>query len=245
VQGWRRGWALPPAAFLPARAPVAPRAPRLPPREGSGNGRCPGATFLTRPPPWPPVALRVVVVDNGGQWTHREWRVLKYLGVDARVVPNTTAPEALADADGVVLSGGAPQGVTLATMGACPQLLAKLPQPVLGICAGAQVMGLHYGGALAPAKQPEFGKATITLLDKSGGRILQGLPETSVVWESHNDEVAQVPPGFQVLARSDNCAMQAMEHPTLPRFAVQFHPEVEHTEHGERVFRNFLGQCRR
>ena len=191
------------------------------------------------------VPLRVYVVDNGGQWTHREWRVLKYLGTDARVVPNTTPWEQLQDADGVVHSGGAPHGVTLATMGACPEHLAKLPRPILGICAGAQVMGLHYGGTLAPAKQPEFGKATLTLLDRTGGRILAGLPETFVAWENHNDEVARPPPGFRVLARSENCAMQAMEHDTLPRYAVQFHPEVEHTEHGERVFRNFLDLCRR
>jgi GMP synthase (glutamine-hydrolysing) len=188
---------------------------------------------------------RVLVVDNGGQWTHREWRVLRYLDVESEIVPNTTPWEKLADADGIVLSGGAPSGVTLETMGENPSYLARLPVPILGICAGAQVMGLHYGGRLAPAKAPEFGKAKLTLLDGTGGRILAGFPPLSTVWESHNDEVSVPPPGFRVLARSDNCAMQAMEHATLPRFAVQFHPEVEHTEHGERVFRNFLALCRR
>ncbi|HVM46184.1 MAG TPA: GMP synthase subunit A [Candidatus Thermoplasmatota archaeon] len=189
--------------------------------------------------------VRVLVVDNGGQWTHREWRVLRYMGVDTEIVPNTTPWEKLQDADGILLSGGAPNGVTLETMGACSEYLAKLPIPIFGICAGAQVMGLHYGGALAAAKAPEFGKATITLVDKTGGRILAGLPETSIVWESHNDEVSRLPPGFRLLARSDNCAMQAMEHETLPRYAVQFHPEVEHTQHGQRVFENFLALCRR
>jgi GMP synthase (glutamine-hydrolysing) len=116
---------------------------------------------------------------------------------------------------------------------------------VLGICAGAQVMGLHYGGALAPAKAPEFGKTTLRLLDESGGRILAGFPKESVVWESHNDEVARVPPGFRVLARSDNCSMQAMEHETLPRYALQFHPEVEHTQFGQRAFESFIALCRR
>ncbi len=188
--------------------------------------------------------VRILVVDNGGQWTHREWRVLKYLGVDTEIVPRETPWEKLADVDGLVLSGGAPSGVTLETMGENPTYLAKLSCPILGICAGAQVMGLHYGGTLAPAKAPEFGKARLSLVDETGGRILAGFPKVSTVWESHNDEVSVVPRGFRLLARSDNCAMQAMEHETQPRFAVQFHPEVEHTEHGETVFRNFIAACR-
>ncbi|HET6404687.1 MAG TPA: GMP synthase subunit A [Candidatus Thermoplasmatota archaeon] len=188
---------------------------------------------------------RILVVDNGGQWTHREWRVLRYLGVDADIVSRDTPWEKLQDADGVVLSGGAPQGVTLETMGQCPTYLEKLDRPIFGICAGAQVMGLHYGGALSPAKAPEFGKATIRLVEPTGGRILAGLPETSIAWESHNDEVSRLPPRFKLLAVSDNCGMQAMEHESLPRFAVQFHPEVEHTQHGQRVFENFIALCRR
>ena len=171
--------------------------------------------------------------------------MLRYLGVDAEIVSRDTPWEKLLDADGVVLSGGAPNGVTLDTMGQCPTYLDKVDRPIFGICAGAQVMGLHYGGELAAAKAPEFGKATIQLVDKSGGRILEGLPETSIVWESHNDEVSKLPPRFRLLARSDNCAMQAMEHELLARFAVQFHPEVEHTQHGQRVFENFIALCRR
>src|SRR5581483_4799285 len=109
--------------------------------------------------------VRILVVDNGGQWTHREWRVLKYLGVETEIVPRDTPFAKLGDLDGLVLSGGAPNGVTVETMGLCSEYLAKAPYPVLGICAGAQVMGLHYGGALAPAKAPEFGKATLHVLD--------------------------------------------------------------------------------
>ena len=201
-----------------------------------------GATTPSRDPSMP----RILVVDNGGQWTHREWRVLKYLGVETEIVPNTTPWEKLADVDGLVLSGGAPSGVTLETMGENPTYLTKAPFPILGICAGAQVMGLHYGGALAPAKAPEFGKTTLVLHEpENGGRILAGFPPKSIVWESHNDEVSRVPDGFRLLGSSDNCSMQAMENDRLGRYAVQFHPEVEHTEHGERVFRNFLAACRR
>ena len=194
---------------------------------------------------WARVGARVYVVDNGGQWTHREWRVLKYLGAETDIVPRDTPFEKLADVDGLVLSGGAPSGVTLDTMGQNPAYLAKAPFPILGVCAGAQVMALHYGGDLAPARAPEFGKAELVLDDPSGGRILAGLPPLSTVWENHSDEVARLPQGFRLLAHSANCAMQAMEDDRIGRYAVQFHPEVEHTEHGERVFRNFLAACRR
>src|SRR5581483_12008868 len=83
-----------------------------------------------RGPKWVGVA-RILVVDNGGQWTHREWRVLKYLGVETEIVPRETPWEKLADADGLVLSGGAPNGVTLDTMGQNPAYLAKAPVPIL------------------------------------------------------------------------------------------------------------------
>ena len=189
--------------------------------------------------------VRILVVDNGGQWTHREWRVLKYLGVETEIVDRDTPFEKLADVDGLVLSGGAPTGVTLETMGQNPDYLAKASFPILGICAGAQVMGLQYGGGLAPARAPEFGKAELILDDPTGGRILAGLPPRSTVWENHNDEVNPPPPGFRVLAHSTNCAMQAMENDALARYAVQFHPEVEHTQHGQRVFENFIAICRK
>ena len=189
--------------------------------------------------------VRIFVVDNGGQWTHREWRVLKYLDVETEIVPRETPWEKLADLDGLVLSGGAPTGVTLDGMGQNAAYLAKAPYPILGICAGAQVMGLHYGGGLRPARAPEFGKAELVLNDAAdGGRILAGLPPRSTVWENHNDEVSPPPAGFRVLAHSANCAMQAMEDERRARYAVQFHPEVEHTQFGERIFRNFIDLCK-
>ena len=71
------------------------------------------------------------------------------------------------------------------------------------------------------------------------------LPPRSTVWENHNDEVSPPPAGFRVLAHSANCAMQAMEDERRGRFAVQFHPEVEHTQFGTQIFQNFIGICKR
>ena len=188
---------------------------------------------------------RILVVDNGGQWTHREWRVLKYLDVESEIVPNDTPWEKLQDLDGLVLSGGAPRVGLQHALGNCATFLDKAPYPILGICAGEQFMATHYGGRCAPGKVPEFGKMELILDDPTGGRILAGLPEKSVVWESHNDEVVDVPKGFRVTAHSASCPVQALEHEVLPRFGLQFHPEVEHTQHGERIFRNFIQACRK
>jgi GMP synthase (glutamine-hydrolysing) len=188
--------------------------------------------------------VRIYVVDNGGQWTHREWRVLKYLDVETKIVPNTTP---LADleaegVDGLVLSGGAPRvGLDAKAMGRNAEYLDKADVPILGICAGHQFMALHLGGKAAPAKTPEFGKAQI-VVDRED-ELFAHLPNTFQVWVSHNDEVTAVPDDFVVLAHSDDCAVQAMRSLTRPFFGVQFHPEVEHTEHGYDIFRNFAKAC--
>ncbi len=188
--------------------------------------------------------MRVFVVDNGGQWTHREWRVLKYLGAETKIVPNDTPPSDLADLDGLVLSGGAPRvGIDPGKMGRNGDYLDGLPMPILGICAGHQFMAKHLGGDAAPAAVPEFGKALLTVREPDV--LFEGLPTSFEVWESHNDEVNQLPDGFVSLASSPNCAVQAMRHTKRPLFGLQFHPEVENTQFGYDIFRNFLRLCER
>ncbi len=189
--------------------------------------------------------MKIHVVDNGGQWTHREWRVLKYLGVESEIVENTTPWEKLEGIDGLVLSGGAPRVGLADSLGECGTYLDKAPYPILGICAGEQFMATHYGGRVSPGKIPEFGRTELILDVPDGGRILAGLPAKSIVWESHNDEVVIVPEKFRVLGHSKNCAVQAIEHETLDRYGLQFHPEVEHTEYGQRIFENFIGICKK
>jgi GMP synthase (glutamine-hydrolysing) len=186
--------------------------------------------------------VRVYVVDNGGQWTHREWRVLKYLGVDTKIVPNTTPARELEDLDGLVLSGGAPRvGVDPSKMGRNGEYLDALDLPILGICAGHQYMAKHFGGEAAPARVPEFGKSVVTVHEPDV--LFDGLPGTFEVWESHNDEVSILPKGFAALASSPTCAVQAMRARDRPLFGLQFHPEVEDTQHGTEIFRNFLKTC--
>lgn len=187
-------------------------------------------------------AMRVYVVDNGGQWTHREWRVLKYLGAETKIVPNDTPVSQLNGLDGLVLSGGAPRvGIDPEKMGRNGEYLDAFEAPILGICAGHQFMAKHLGGDAAPAKVPEFGKSVVEVHQPDV--LFEGLPNRFEVWESHNDEVTILPRDFVALASSQNCNVQAMRHRDRPLFGLQFHPEVEHTQFGADIFRNFLKLC--
>lgn len=185
--------------------------------------------------------MKVSVIDNGGQWTHREWRVLRDIGVDATIIPNTIPLDEI-DADGLVLSGGAPRaGLDADKMGNNGEYLDRAEIPILGICAGHQFMAIYFGGKAGPSGIPEFGKATV-LIDEENDLFVD-LPKSFEVWVSHNDEVSEVPQDFIVLAHSDNCAVQSMKHIKRPLYGLQFHPEVEHTEYGYDIFKNFVRLC--
>ena len=150
--------------------------------------RQPRQAAMSEPP------LVIDVVDNGGQWTHREWRMLRYLGVDTQIIENTTPVSDLRQLDGLILSGGAARVGLTGELGNCGAYL-ELDIPILGICAGHQFMAGYYGGAAAEAVEPEFGAAQITLAN-GGGQIFADTPDVQTVWESHNDEVSVVPEGF-------------------------------------------------
>jgi GMP synthase (glutamine-hydrolysing) len=188
--------------------------------------------------------MNIPVIDNGGQWTHREYRVLRDLGAEARIVPNTTTLAEL-NADGIVLSGGA---LSLegsdAPLGRVGEWIDRVEVPVLGICVGHQYLARHFGGVVAHAQTPEFGRVAVTL-EAEGDRLLTGFPASLQVWESHNDEVVRPPAGWRKLGHSPTCQVEAMGHPSRPIWGVQFHPEVDHTEKGRDLFQNFLAQCRR
>ena len=182
--------------------------------------------------------IRIDVVDNGGQWTHREWRVLRYIGAETNIIPNTTPREDI-EADGLVLSGGATRvGLQPDLLGKCSEYLDSGEIPILAICVGLQFMALYYQGEVGASEAPEFGRTEIEVIEED--TILRGVPQRFVAWESHNDHVTVLPEGFRSIARSKNCDVQAVYHETKPWFGTQFHPEVEQTEHGYDIFRNYV-----
>jgi GMP synthase (glutamine-hydrolysing) len=180
---------------------------------------------------------KVYVVDNGGQWTHRIWRVVRELECETKIIPNTTPLEEI-DADALILSGGAPR-VAWETpkLGSCTDYFDRFNGPILGECVGMQLMALHFGGKAGPAEIPEYGLAKMRVIEEDD--LFKGLPREFLVWESHNDEVKEAP-SFTALAVSENCKIQAIKHLKKPFYGVQFHPEVNNTEHGHEILRNFV-----
>ncbi len=187
--------------------------------------------------------MKIWVVNNGSQWTHREWRVLRYLKQDTQIVENTTPVAELtaANLDGLLLSGGAARVGLDGSLGNCGDYLDELDIPVLGVCAGHQFIGRHFGGEAAPGKRPEFGQVEMTITDPD--EILEGIASPTIVWASHHDEVSVLPPDFKVLASSEDCPIQVMRHTKRPVFGMSYHPEVEHTKDGVRMFQNFVKIC--
>jgi len=188
--------------------------------------------------------VKIFVIDNGGQWTHREWRSLKYLGVDTKIVSNKTPFKDISEEeiDGLVLSGGAPRIGLESKLGNCGEYLEKADFPIIGICAGHQFTARYYGGMVEPSKIPEFGKVELILI-KEGDPLFKGVPKKSTVWESHNDEVTLLPKEFDLLGKSEDCEIQTMKHTNKILYGLQFHPEVEHTEYGVQIFKNFVKMC--
>lgn len=179
---------------------------------------------------------KVYVVDNGGQWTHRIRRVLKEIGCDSKIIANITPMEQI-DADALVLSGGAPRiAWESPKLGKCLDYLNYFGGPILGICVGLQLMAVYCGGKAGPSEVAEYGLARIRIIEEDD--LFKGLPREFLVWESHNDEVKEAT-GFTVLAQSENCSIQAVKHLKKQYYGVQFHPEVNNTEHGEQILRNF------
>ena len=187
--------------------------------------------------------VKILVIDNGGQWTHREWRTLKYLDVQTKIIPNNIPVEDILDEkpNGIVLSGGSPRIGLNGELGNCGELIDKSDFPIVGICAGHQFIARHFNGKVEPSKIPEFGSVELTLIKKDS--LLKKLPEKSIIWTSHNDEITEMPNDFINLAESENCKFQIIKHKNKKIYGIQFHPEVEHTEYGIQIFKNFIEIC--
>jgi GMP synthase (glutamine-hydrolysing) len=100
-----------------------------------------------------------------------------------------------------------------------------------------QLMAIHFGGKAGPSEIPEYGLSRLKVIDEDD--LFKGMPKEFMVWESHNDEVKEVP-NFSILAMSENCKIQAVKHAKKPFYGVQFHPEVNNTENGSQILQNFV-----
>ena len=180
----------------------------------------------------------IVVLDFGSQYTQLIARRIREMHVYSVIVPchipfaelERLAPRA------VILSGG-PASVYDPASPTCDERVFKLNVPVLGICYGLQLMSAKLGGKVEPAARREYGFAQLEIFPPS--ELLAGLPSPLRVWNSHGDHVAEVPPGFRTTGRTEN-AISVIENSLAKMYAVEFHPEVRHTDRGSDILKHFV-----
>ncbi len=182
---------------------------------------------------------RILVLDFGAQYAQLIARRVRELGVYAEIVPAAASYEHIMAKEpaALILSGG-PDSVYRPGAPRMDDRLLTSGLPQLGICYGMQYLAHALGGRVDPGT-PEYGPAQArrTGVDNP---LIAGLPEHMQVWMSHGDRVASLPSGFSLLLASDGAPCAAMGDPGRRIYAVQFHPEVVHTEHGMDILRNFL-----
>jgi GMP synthase (glutamine-hydrolysing) len=185
----------------------------------------------------------VVVLDFGGQYTQLIARRIREQQVFSSILPCTTSMEELMKLEpvGVVLSGG-PSSVYDPEAPKCDPQLLSLGVPVLGICYGMQWITHTLGGKVERAERREYGRAQLNIESGSGdgaSDLFTGVAPSLRVWNSHGDHVMMLPTGFRTVGRTAN-AVAAVEDWERKIYAVEFHPEVNHTEQGTEILRNFL-----
>ena len=186
----------------------------------------------------------IVVIDFGSQYTQLIARRLREVGVYSEIVPHRTPlEEVLARRpQGIVLSGG-PRSVGDPDAPGCDARLFDAGLPVLGVCYGMQLMADRLGGRVEPAPHREYGPAVVRTT-RPRGRLFEGVADELDVWASHGDYVTGLPPGFRLVATSDNAPIAAMESPDRGLYGLLFHPEVAHTVGGAEILRAFAaGVC--
>ncbi|MDD6370619.1 glutamine-hydrolyzing GMP synthase [Galactobacillus timonensis] len=182
---------------------------------------------------------KIIVLDFGGQYKQLIARRVRENHVYCEILPYSTPLEKLLaeNPKGIILTGGPNSVFGDEALSYDPRLF-ETGIPVLGICYGAQLMAYELGGKVVHADVSEYGHTEVTVA--KSGRILRDWKRTSTVWMSHTDRISEVPEGFEVLASTENCPVAAMENADRNLYAVQFHPEVVHTEEGSKLFHAFV-----
>ncbi|HET7609086.1 MAG TPA: glutamine-hydrolyzing GMP synthase, partial [Gammaproteobacteria bacterium] len=184
-------------------------------------------------------AERILVVDYGGQYTQLIARRVREVGVYSEILPWDASPEAIAEfaPKGIILSGG-PESVHEVGSPQISDALLSAGAPVLGICYGMQALAAKLGGVVAPSDHREYGYAEVDLTGSDP--LLAKLGARLKVWMSHGDRVERLPKGFAPTAKSSNSPFAAMADVERKIYALQFHPEVTHTQHGLEIIRRFV-----
>jgi GMP synthase (glutamine-hydrolysing) len=185
---------------------------------------------------------KILIIDFGSQYTQLIARRVRESEVYCEIVPYNHIPELTADIKGIILSGS-PASVRDKN---APQVdVDKLIafRPVLGVCYGAQLMALKYGGEVEKSNVREYGRANL-VIKQADDVLLRGVSNNSQVWMSHGDTIKSIGPNFEMIASSDSLELAAFRshNGNFPNkvYALQFHPEVYHSSEGHTILNNFL-----
>ena len=184
----------------------------------------------------------LLIIDFGSQYNQLIARRVREANVFCEIVPPSISLSQIRTKNlkGIILSGG-PASVYQPNAPKLDLELLRLGVPVLGICYGMQALAQGLGGRVHRASRREYGRAEL-FLSKTPGRLFRGVPRETISWMSHGDYVARFPKGFVKTAYTRSTHAAAFENAKDRVYGVQFHPEVVHTEYGQRILRNFLFQ---
>jgi len=181
----------------------------------------------------------VLVVDFGDQYAQLIARRVREARVYSEIVPHSiSVGEVEAKAPAAIILSGGPASVYAEGAPTFDPAILELGIPVFGICYGFQVMAQGLGGSVARTGGSEYGGTSLDVVEF--GTLMDGLPATQNVWMSHGDSVERAPEGFEVLASTQGAPIAAFENTSRQMAGVQFHPEVVHTAHGQRMLEHFL-----
>ena len=181
----------------------------------------------------------ILVLDFGSQYTQLIARRVRESNVYSEIYPWDIDENKIKDLNpkGIILSGG-PNSVTESYTPRAPQCIFDLNIPILGICYGMQTLAEQMGGHVESVAHKEFGHAELEIVSDS--RLFNKLNKKTNVWMSHGDQVQDLPDDYELLASTSTAPIAAMQHKKLPIYAIQFHPEVTHTDDGKIIIENFL-----
>ena len=190
---------------------------------------------------------KILILDFGSQYTQLIARRVREIGVYCELVPYDTSIHFIENFNpsGIILSGG-PDMVNDNNSARAPEEVFKLNVPILGICYGMQTMAVQLGGNAKSANTAEFGFAKIRarnhsqLLDEIYDEIDSDGHSLLDVWMSHGIEVTKIPPGFELIASTDNCPIAGFANTNKKYYGLQFHPEVTHTKQGKNILERFI-----
>ena len=181
----------------------------------------------------------ILVLDFGSQYTQLIARRVRESNVYSEILPWDIDEDKIKSMSpkGIILSGG-PDSVTNTYTPRVPKIVFELNIPILGICYGMQTLAEQMGGQVISADQKEFGYAELKINNESV--LFSDLQKSLNVWMSHGDQVQDLPDDFELVASTETAPIAAMQHNSKPIYALQFHPEVTHTEDGKVVLDNFI-----